>query len=55
VGFLQEARRQLFTPEEIDFSDAMKHLPNLPPYQFYCLSIVLSFFAISKNKIVATT
>jgi ribonucleotide reductase beta subunit family protein with ferritin-like domain len=42
----------LWTPEEINFSDDIKHLPNLPPDQLHFLSIVLSFFAIS-DKIVA--
>jgi hypothetical protein len=40
-----------WTPEEIDFSCDMKHLPNLPPDQLHLLSMVLGFFAIS-NKIV---
>jgi ribonucleotide reductase beta subunit family protein with ferritin-like domain len=47
-----EACHQLFDPEEINFSDDIKYLSNLPPDQLHFLSIVLDFFAIS-DMIVA--
>jgi ribonucleotide reductase beta subunit family protein with ferritin-like domain len=51
-AFYKRHVASLWTPEEINFSDDIKHLPNLPPDQLHFLSIVLSFFAIS-DKIVA--
>jgi ribonucleotide reductase beta subunit family protein with ferritin-like domain len=43
-AFYKKHITSFWTPEEIDFSDDMKHLPNLPPDQLHFLSMVLSQF-----------
>jgi ribonucleotide reductase beta subunit family protein with ferritin-like domain len=40
-AFYKKHVASFWTPEEINFSDDIKHLPNLPPDQLHFLSVVL--------------